>query len=444
MLGWHLEKTGEYLIELPILSTEEKELVLKIEERFKDLARIKEFESPEEIKENIMLIINRIEEDEGILIEKDQKEYLTKMSMSHIYGLGAFDILLKDENIEEIAVIGMRKPVYVYLQSSGWKATNLYIDNLNFFMDLINRMTSRIGRRITLQNPRIDAVLKDGSRIHASIPPISEGELTIRKFKSNPISPSGIAKLNTINYRAMSYLSLIMQSDSSVIISGNTASGKTTTLNSLFAFVPFNERILVIEETPEVKLFHKHMVRITASKEMGIELEDLVYDSLRMRPDRIIVGEIRNKKEANALIDVLLAGQARGAYATFHAKSGEEALQRLKSFGINEYDLNSIDLIIVQKRIGKYENNKIKELRKITEISTVENSRASIALEYNLSKDSWKINESKLLSKIKKMTGKKKSEIKKLIDEREKSIKNMSSEFKEFFEVFQEKWFKGR
>ncbi len=442
MLGWELKREGGYKIKLPFLSKEEKRIILKIEEHFRDIARIKEFRNENEIKEEIELIIKRIAEEEMLLIEKEQKEYLVELSLKHIYGLGAFEELLNDENIEEIAVIGLNKPVYIYYKTKGWLKTNLFIEDEEFLIELINKMASTIGRRITLKNPRIDAILKDGSRLHASIPPISEGELTIRKFRSIPLSPKEIVEFKTIDYKTMAILSLFMQSDSSIVISGNTASGKTTTLNSLFSFVPENERILIIEETPEINIPHKHKIRLVSNIERGIKLEDLVYDSLRMRPDRIIVGEIRNKEEARALIDVLLAGQARGAYATFHAKSGEEFINRMKSYGADKYELKSIDLVVVQKRIGIYKNKKVVEKRVVVEISSPDEDKSKKLMEYNYKDNKWKWGKEVIKMLEEKLILSEK-EVKDEIKKRVNFLKNAEKEFSGFFEAWQKSWLRG-
>jgi len=165
-----------------------------------------------------------------------------------------------------------------------------------------------------------------------------------------------------------------MQCDCSILIGGNTASGKTTTLNAFFSFIPGNERVVITEETPEINIPHGHQLRLVANREMGITLKDLVYDTLRMRPDRMIVGEVRNREETEALFDVLLAGQARGSYATFHAQSVDEALSRLRSFGIREDDLSSIDCIVVQRRMLTYDPKKRRntEVRRVVEMAEVE------------------------------------------------------------------------
>lgn len=370
LLGWKILKQSNYKINLPILSKEEEELILALEELFKDETRRKSIKTNEDAEKLLKELIFSYAEEHKIYLDRSQTEYLTKVAALYIYGFGFLEYLLKDKRIEEISVIGIDKPVYIYLRENGWQSVNAMFTSERAIVDIINKMAQKIGRRITLQNPRLDAVLPDGSRLHASISPISNGEVSIRKFREIPFAPCELVYNNTISKKAIALLSVAMHGDNSILISGNTASGKTTTLNTLFSFVPANERIVITEETPEINIPHTHQIRLVANRDMEISLKDLVYDSLRMRPDRIIVGEVRNPDETKALFDVLLAGQARGAYATFHAQSSQEAFQRLRSFGIMENDLNSIDFIVIQKRMMNYDpkNRTCKELRKITEI----------------------------------------------------------------------------
>jgi Flp pilus assembly CpaF family ATPase len=371
VLGWRILKHGEYKIDLPILSEEEEALILKLEERFKDETRQQTVKTREESEELIKHILLSYAEENRIYLDNDQISYLSKVGALHIYGFGFLEPLLLDNNIEEISVIGINKPVYVYIREKGWRSVNAEFTDEHAIADTVNKMAQQIGRRITLQNPRIDAMLPDGSRLHASLPPISNGEISIRKFRERPFSPGELVENKTISKEAMAFLSLVMQGDNSVVIAGNTASGKTTMLNALFSFVPGNERIIIVEETPEINIPHKHQLRLVANKDMGISLKDLVYDTLRMRPDRMIVGEVRNKDETHALFDVLLAGQARGAYATFHAQSAQEAFQRFKNFGVEENDLRSIDYIVIQKRMLIYDPKKrcCSETRRVVEIA---------------------------------------------------------------------------
>ncbi len=431
VLGWRILKHGEYRINLPILSEDEEELITALEEKFKEETRQRSIKTREETEKIMKELIFSYAEEKRIYVDSDQCNYLAKISALHIYGFGFIEMLLLDKNIEEISIIGINKPAYVYLRGKGWESVNAAFTDEHAITDTVNKMAQPIGRRITLQNPRIDAMLPDGSRLHASLPPISGGEISIRKFRERPFTSFELVENKTLSKDAMTFLSLIIQGDNSVIIAGNTASGKTTTLNTLFVFVPANERIIIVEETPEIRIPHKHQLRLVANSDMGISLKDLVYDSLRMRPDRMMVGEVRNMNETQALFDVLLAGQARGVYATFHAQSTAEALQRLRSFGINENDLRSIDFIIVQKRMLSYDPKKrvCSEIRRVVEVSNQEGAIYA----YDGKKDL--LNQRKLDSVIEKIADGMRISKKELLEEI-KIRKQMIDTKGEFLEVF--------
>lgn len=373
MLGWKILDEGEYEVDLRKLSQEEENLILRVEEKFKEKSRLEKISDSEDAKELIKGLVLECAEDAELYLSDSQSRYISKSAFYHVYGYGFISCLLADGSIEEISIVGPNKPAYVYIRNVGWKTVNATFTEESKISEMINKMSAKIGRRITLQNPRINAVLPDGSRLHASLSPISKGEVTIRKFRENPFSPAELCANGTITKDAMAFLSLVMQGDFSVVFAGNTASGKTTTLNSLFSFVPLNERIVITEETPEINVPHPQVVSLVSNGEMGVFLKDLVYDSLRMRPDRLIVGEVRNRNEVEALFDVLLGGQARGSYATFHAQSGNEAVQRFKSFGISDADLPSIDILIVQRRLLYYDQKKRRntEIRRVVEISEI-------------------------------------------------------------------------
>ena len=444
MLGWKILSEGEYRIEMPQLSEEEERMVEVVEERFKEVARLREMSNKEEILEAIKETLQNTAAEEGIYLDSDQEEYLSKVAYHHIYGFAFLDELLKDGQIEEISIVGLNRPAYVYIRKQGWKKVNATFTDEKTLMDVINKMAKTLGRRITLQNPRLDTMLPDGSRLHASLPPISDGEITIRRFRDRPFSPKEIVELKTASYETMAILSLLMQSDSSILIAGNTASGKTTTMNALFSFVPKNERVLITEETPEINIPHEHKVRMVANKEMGVSLMDLVYDSLRMRPDRIVVGEVRNKEEARALVDVLLGGQARGAYATFHAQSANEALLRLESFGISEMDLNSIDAILVQRRMLIYDlkERKNMEVRRVVELSVVENAKAIPIIKYNPARDVWDDkNIKKVFPTLSEKLGIGEKEVEEEYEKRKTEIEKAPVEFAEFFASVQKAFY---
>jgi len=439
LLGWRILRDGEYRIELPRLSSEEEKMILAVEERFKQGSRERKPSGREECLEMLKEHLTRHADENGVILESDQTEYLTKMAYFHIYGCGFIEQLLSDNDIEEISVIGIEKPVYVFIRNEGWKNVNACFTEERAIADVVNKMSRELGRRITVQNPRLDAMLPNGSRLHASLPPISSGEMTIRKFREKPFSPYELEKTGTISGEALAYLSLTMHGDNSAIIAGNTASGKTTTMNALFSFVPANERIIITEETPEINIPHKQQVKLVANKEIGISLKELVYDSLRMRPDRMIVGEVRNKDEAEALFDVLLSGQARGSYATFHAQSSQEVIQRLNSMGINEIDMNSLDLIVVQRRmllydIGKRRNSEVRRICEITEIN-----EGKLETIYALDRKTGilkKVGKSRILEKTAENFDVDRDGIMKEMEKRRKII-SKKQEYLEFFKEFQ-------
>lgn len=443
MIGWKILQDGEYRIELPRLSAQEEEVILKIEDLFREHASRRQVGNREEGEKAVRMLLAKYSQDEGIYLESKQMDYLVKAALLHIYGYAFLDGLLEDDEIEEISISGIGKPAYVYLRKKGWQRVNAAFVDEKALMDVINRMAKDIGRRITLQHPRLDAVLPDGSRLHASLPPISNGELTIRKFREKPFSPKELADGGLISTDALAFLSLLFQSDSSVVVAGNTASGKTTTLNSLFSFIPLNERVVITEETPEINIPHRHQVRLVANLDMGISLKDLVYDSLRMRPDRMIVGEVRNREETEALFDVLLGGQARGSYATFHAQSVAEAIRRWKLFGIDEINMRSVDAVVVQRRMLIYNPAKRKndEIRRVVEISTISDSGDAVDIyHYDAAADCLK-GGAEPLEKLGGKLGLSMKEMKEELGKRKNIISSAKGDFRDFFSVVQREFY---
>ena len=267
---------------------------------------------------------------------------------------------MKNENLEEIACIGTgkEKEILVYHNAFGWLKTNLYFSREDFAKELINKMGRVSGRRLSLKNPVLNAVLGNGDRLNASINPVAHQNInfTIRRFRQNPFTLLDLINLKTMSAESLAFLWLALQAAGSILICGNTGSGKTTTLNALFSFLPKDERVIIVEETPEVNVPQEHAVRLKTSEH--ISMQSLITETLRMRPDRVIVGEIRSTKEVSAFIDTILAGQGKGSFATFHAQSADECLSRLNALGIDKGYLESIDLIIVQKRWDKVDIEK--------------------------------------------------------------------------------------
>ena len=366
-LGWKLgDWRADYKTGLRKLSAEEEELVASVASRIREKAQKSE-DSGQLVKR---FLLEECEE-QGISIDDDQEEYLCRTTLLQTFGSGFLQPLLSDPSLEEIAVVGIGQPVFVFVRGKGWKKTDVAVTNADYFVALVNRLGRGLGRRLTAQQPRMNAVLEDGQRLHASMPPISPCELTIRKFSEQPLSPFDLLSLGTYDAKMLSLLSLCLQADLPVLVAGNTASGKTTTLNALLCFVPASERLLLIEETPELRLPHPHQVRLLPFEESGIGMAELVRDSLRMRPDRVVVGEVRTPSEVRALVESALSGQAKGCYATFHAQSSRDALLRMRAMGCLEADLEGVEVFIVQRRTSVYsaKMHKLSEARCVTEIA---------------------------------------------------------------------------
>jgi Flp pilus assembly CpaF family ATPase len=373
-LGWKLGNwRAGYRTGLRKLSGEEEELVAAVALRIREKAQ--KSDDSEALVKGFLL---KECEEQGISIDDEQQGYLCSTIHLQTFGSGFLQPLLSDTNLEEIALIGIGQPVYVFVRGEGWKKTDVAVTDADYFVALVNRLGRGLGRRLTAQQPRMNAVLDGGSRLHASMPPISPCELTIRKFTDEPLSPFDLLSIGTYDAKMLAMLSLCLQADLPVLVSGNTASGKTTTLNALLCFVPASERMLLIEETPELRLPHPHQVRLLPFEETGIGMAELVRDSLRMRPDRVVVGEVRTPPEVRALVESALSGQAKGCYATFHAQSSRDALLRMRAMGCLEADLEGIEVFIVQRRTSVYcaKVRRMAEARRVTEIAVANASDA--------------------------------------------------------------------
>ncbi|HII39499.1 TPA: Flp pilus assembly complex ATPase component TadA [Candidatus Micrarchaeota archaeon] len=390
----HSVENGRYYVHFPYgMQPSELRVYNFITKEFQEQARDEKnlrAEKRETVRKKISQLIKEFCEERGLLLEKKRAHAIGETCVLNACGYGGLDYLLADDSLEEISVIGINKPVFVFERGRSWLRTNLYLTTEEFAIAAVNKMARSLGRRITFQTPRLNATLPDGSRLHATISPITINgvELTIRKFGNEPILVTDMLRSKTISAEAAAFLWTALFTDISMLIAGNTGSGKTTTLNALFSFVPLSDRVVVTEETPEITLPQKHTIRIVANEELGIQMKDLVKDTLRMRPDRVIIGEVRSSEETAALFDSLLSGQARGSYATFHADSSVQALVRLGALGARKEDLSAINLILVQRRIPVAENNSLKEVRRVTEITEVtQDGELGVLFSYSPRKD---------------------------------------------------------
>jgi pilus assembly protein CpaF len=287
-----------------------------------------------EVRQTIEELFENILADERIVLSRPERRRLFEQIVAEILGLGPIEPLLADGSITEIMVNGAKQ---IYVERSGKifrePATFESDDHL---MRIIDRIVAPLGRRIDESSPYVDARLPDGSRVNAIIPPISlvGPTLTIRKFARDPITADQLIDWGTITPEAVEFLKACVIGRINMVISGGTGSGKTTMLNIISQYIPADERIITIENAAELQLRQEHVITLE-SRPPNIEgrgevtIQNLVVNSLRMRPDRIIVGEIR-EKEALDMLQAMNTGH-EGSMTTAHSNSPRDTLARIET-----------------------------------------------------------------------------------------------------------------
>lgn len=345
-------------------------------------------------------IIDILENAPEINIPKHMHDFYAKAVVKEMVGYGILEPLLQDDKLEEIMVLGPNKPTYVYHVDYGMMFTNIIFYSNDQIYEIIDKIARTLGRRVDISKPLLDARLPDGSRVNATVPPASiDGDtITIRKFKKDPYTIIDLINFGTLNLEVASFLWCIVEGfngakPANIIISGGTSSGKTTTLNVLANFIPESDRILTIEDTAELRLPIKHVIRFEG-KPPGLEgkgelsLDILVKNTLRMRPDRIIVGEIRHK-EALSLFTAMNTGHD-GCMGTIHSNSARETLVRITSppMEVPMLMLAGLDFIVVQKRL-KTTKGMVRRIVSIAEITGVLDNKpqANIIFKWNPESD---------------------------------------------------------
>jgi pilus assembly protein CpaF len=318
-----------------------------------------------EVRRTIQELFEQILNEENIVLSRPEKARMYEQIAAEILGFGPLQPLLDDDSITEIMVNGA-KNVYVERRGKIQRAP-ITFENNEHVMRIIERIVAPLGRRIDESSPYVDARLPDGSRVNAVIPPISlvGPVLTIRKFARNPITVDQLIQFGSITPEAIQLLDACVKARLNIVISGGTGSGKTTLLNVLSGFIPADERIITIENAAELQLRQEHVVTLE-SRPPNIEgrgeitIRQLVINSLRMRPDRIIVGEIRDE----AALDMLQAMNTGhdGSMTTLHSNSPRDTLSRLETMvmmagmdlpvrAIREQVSSAIDVVVHQERL---------------------------------------------------------------------------------------------
>ncbi len=378
-----LQKEDENLDPLTLLKLQVHSELVQEMDLNKDLTKAKTKDAKDEIRNQAARIVTRLVDSKAQHLSRKERSFVVKSVLDEAIGLGALEELLADQSVTEIMVNGASK---IYIEKNGKLqlspvgfTSNLHLKNI------IERIVTPLGRRINEKVPYVDARLTDGSRVHAIIEPLAiDGPtVTIRKFPSERIVIDDLVhKFGSLTKGMGAFLKICVEQGLNVIISGGTGSGKTTLLNVLSAFIPERDRIITVEDAAELQLKQNHVVRLETRKSSvegtgEVTIRDLIINSLRMRPDRIIVGECRD----GAALDMLAAMNTghEGSMTTVHANNPREAVSRLENLclmagmdlpakAIREQIASAVQLIIQISRMS----DGSRKVKSITEICGVQ------------------------------------------------------------------------
>ncbi len=310
-----------------------------------DLDRMKDL-SLDQFKIELSNLVEKIIQDESMVINQIEKRKLVLDMQHEMIGLGPLESLLEDPTISDILVNTAEK---IYIERKGkLELTQIVFQDNQHLLRIIEKIVSRVGRRVDESSPMVDARLHDGSRVNAIIPPIAiDGPiLSIRRFSKIPLRMDDLLSLGSLASPMAKLLIAIAQAKLNVLISGGTGSGKTTLLNALSGYIPHSERIITIEDAAELQMQQPHVVRLETRPPNiegngAVTQRSLVRNALRMRPDRIILGEVRDS-EAFDMLQAMNTGH-EGSFATIHANSSRDALSRLENMvGMAESNLSQV------------------------------------------------------------------------------------------------------
>lgn len=338
-----------------------------------------------QVEQVIGSYVEKVMEDAPFVVPVTERVRIVSDLKDEMLGLGPIEILLKDPSVTEVMVNGPKK---IFVERNGrLQLTDVQFHDDSHVMNIIERILSPIGRHIDEAVPLVDARLEDGSRVNIIIPPLSliGPCITIRKFANRALSVEDLISFGTLDRKMADFIKACIQARINILVSGGTGSGKTTTLNVLSSFIPENERIVTIEDAAELKLQQEHVVTLE-SRPANIEgngeitIRDLVKNALRMRPDRIIVGEVRGG-EALDMLQAMNTGHD-GSLTTAHANSPRDALSRLETMvlmagfempikAIREQISSAIELVLQQSRLKDGS-------RKITHITEIQHMEGEI------------------------------------------------------------------
>ena len=333
------------------------------------------------------IVDDRVNEDEFMIPRIDRVKVAIEL-FNDIMGYGPIEELVQNPDYSEIMVNG---PDKIYVEDKGkLKLTDLKFRDEEHLMNIINRIVSNVGRHVDEASPMVDARLADGSRVNAIIPPLSlvGPVLTIRKFGKKPITAQQLLKFGSLTPNMLQFLEACVKGKLNIVVAGGTGSGKTTLLNVLSSYIPEDERIVTIEDAAEVQLKQEHVITLEARPanlegKGAVTIRNLVKNALRMRPDRIIVGEVRSEETLD-MLQAMNTGHD-GSLTTTHANSPRDTVSRLETMvlmsgmelplkAIRDQVSSAIDLIVQQSRL----RDGTRKITSITEIVGMEGDVVSM------------------------------------------------------------------
>jgi pilus assembly protein CpaF len=346
-----------------------------------DLTKVGEMDN-EVLRREIRMVIEHLSDAESALLNRAERERLVEEVLDETFGFGPLELLLKDPLISDILING---PKQIYIEKKGKleKSTVTFRDNAHL-LQIIDRIVSKVGRRVDEVCPMVDARLPDGSRVNAIIPPLAldGAAVSIRRFGSNPLKLEDLLNYKAFTPEMVMLLEGAIKARLNVIISGGTGSGKTTLLNTLSSFIPGHERVVTIEDAAEIQLQQEHVVRLETRPpniegKGAITATDLVKNALRMRPERIIIGECRGPETLD-MLQAMNTGH-EGSMTTLHANTPRDAVARIETMitmsgfelplkAMRQQIASAVDLIIQASRL----QGGIRRITAITEVVGME------------------------------------------------------------------------
>src|SRR4051795_6602880 len=351
-----------------------------------DLSKVSDL-SGDTLRREIRLVVERLCDTENPLLSRMERERLIDEVLDETFGFGPLEALLKDPTISDILINGPHK-VFVERRGKLEKSDIKFRDN-DHLMQIIDRIVSKVGRRVDETSPMVDARLPDGSRVNAIIPPLAldGASLSIRRFGANPLKLEDLLNYKAFTPEMAMLMEAAIKARLNILISGGTGSGKTTLLNTLSSFIPNDERVITIEDAAELQLQQEHVVRLETRPpniegKGAVTTRDLVRNALRMRPERIIIGECRGGESLD-MLQAMNTGHA-GSMTTLHANTPRDAQARLETMimmggmelpvkAMRQQISSAIDLIIQANRLQGGP-------RKITSITEVMNMEQDIII----------------------------------------------------------------